>query len=324
MSVEHPRYWYTPKFLRSYYSWFFEKSVKRSFDRIVEEHRPEVILACWAYPDGMAAIRLARRHGLPVAVKVHGSDVHSLDAHPGRLRMTKRCLSEADAIVSVSGELRDRVVKLGAAADRVRVVYDGVNSHMFSPGDRQTARRTLGLGDKKIVLFVGNLVAVKQVDVLLHAMQEVARRDANVECHIIGVGPLRQQLEGVASSLGIANRVIFQGGQPHAELVNWFRSAHVVVLPSRAEGVPNVLLESMACAVPFVASDVGGIGEIADYNSCILVPPGDASALADGIEKVMSSNAQPKYSRSFKDSADELVQALERAISARRRAQPVK
>lgn len=317
INVEHPRYWYTPKVLRASYGWFFEKSVSKCFDRIVEEHRPEVVLACWAYPDGYAAIQLARRHGLPVAVKVHGSDVHSVNDYQGRVDMTKRCLAEADAIISVSGELRDRVVKLGAAKERVQVVYDGVNSEMFSPGDREAARQKLGLSGRKIVLFVGNLVAVKQVNVLLHAMKEVTQRDADVECQIIGVGPLRQQLEELALSLGIANRVIFQGGQPHAELVNWFRAANVVVLPSRAEGVPNVLLESMACGVPFVASDVGGIGEIADYNSCILVPAGDVSALAMGIEKAVNSNVQPKYSRSFNDSADELVQALELAVSNR-------
>src|SRR4051812_25047798 len=102
LHVEHPRYWYTPRVLRSRYGHFFRHSVKAAFDRALTEFRPHLVLAAWAYPDGWAAVELGRRVGLPVVVKVHGSDILTLPKTPGRGVRTAETMRRADGIVAVS------------------------------------------------------------------------------------------------------------------------------------------------------------------------------------------------------------------------------
>src|SRR5690606_18023949 len=107
--VEHPRYWYTPGVLRGLYGRFFRESVRRSFDRHVREFAPDMVFATCAYPDGWAAVRLARRHSLPVVLQVHGSDVRRVDEYAARREGTRAALSQADGVIAVSADLGRRV-----------------------------------------------------------------------------------------------------------------------------------------------------------------------------------------------------------------------
>ena len=281
---EHPRYWYTPGVLRSQYGRFFQASVAGAFARAVHELAPDVVLATWAYPDGWAAVRLARRHGLPVVVLVHGSDVRRMDEFPARARGTREALRSADGVIAVSADLAARVVALGAEPDRVATILDGVDRSLFHPGDRDAARRGVGFDDgRRHLLFIGNLLPVKGVDVLLQACQALAAQRDDWCLHLVGDGAERARLEAQAQSLGLSGRVRFHGSRAHAELPAWLRAADLFVLPSRSEGIPNVLLEASACGTPYVASDVGGIPEIASLGAGILVPPEQPAALAEAI-----------------------------------------
>ena len=177
MIVHHPRYLFTPKILRSSYGGFFLRSVRGCFEKVIANMQPEVVLGCWAYPDGWAAIKLAREVDLPVALKVHGSDILSLDQYPARRRRTAEALANADAVVSVSHDLARQAIALGADQNRVSVVYNGVDRALFHPGSKDTARLDLGLSCRDpLVLFVGNLVSAKNVEVLLDALALVAQR----------------------------------------------------------------------------------------------------------------------------------------------------
>ncbi|MEW5801286.1 MAG: glycosyltransferase [bacterium] len=114
----------------------------------------------------------------------------------------------------------------------------------------------------KRVLFVGNLVEVKGVDRLLSAWQILVHElkpSFGIELLIIGEGPKRQKLEKQAKDAGIAGSVRFAGGKPHREICHWMRSAYCLCLPSRSEGMPNVVLEALACGIPVVASRVGEV-----------------------------------------------------------------
>lgn len=282
--VEHPRYWYTPGALRGLHGRCFLESVRGTFDRNVREFAPDLVFATWAYPDGWAAVRLARAHGLPVVIQVHGSDVRRIDEFAARREGTRAALSGADGVVAVSADLGRRVVELGASPDRVEVVMDGVDRTIFRSGDRAAARRALGLDPAtRHLLFIGNLVHVKGLDVLLRACGRIATERGDWRLHLVGDGSDRARLGAQAQALGIAARVAFHGSRPHHELPQWLHAADLFVLPSRSEGVPNVLLEASACATPWVASDVGGIPEIASLGASMLVPPEDADALAAAI-----------------------------------------
>jgi glycosyltransferase involved in cell wall biosynthesis len=290
--VDHPRFAFTPRILRGRHGGFMAQSVGECFREAVARFRPEVVLGCWAYPDGWAAVRLAREAGLPVAIKVHGSDLLTIQSQRARRRRTIEALAEADAIIAVSRGLADQAIVYGAAPSRVHVVHNGVDDGIFYPGPRDAARARLGLtGSVPLILFIGNLVGVKAPDVLIEALGVLARAGCRFECALIGDGPLRGPLRSRIHSLGLGASVRLVGPRAQDELPWWYRSADLLVVPSRSEGIPNVLLEAEACGTAFVASHVGGIPEIAPPEA--LVPPGDSQALAERIARFLDPRTRP-------------------------------
>src|SRR5690606_27591849 len=168
-------------------------------------------------------------------------------------------LCAADGVIAVSADLAARVVALGADPDRVLTVLDGVDRTLFNPGDRTQARRALGLADdERHLLFLGTLLPAKGVDVLLQACATLAARRADWRLHLVGDGPERARLAAQAQALGIDARVVFHGSRAHAELPEWLRASDLFVLPSRSEGIPNVLLEALSRgpdATPMIAAN---------------------------------------------------------------------
>ncbi|MFN0054083.1 MAG: glycosyltransferase [Planctomycetales bacterium] len=294
--VSYPAYYYTPGILRGRYGAFYQKSIRSTFRWALEEFQPDLLLSCWAYPDGWVACQLGREHGLPVAVKVIGSDVLLVDEHPTRKAGTLHTLREADAIFAVSRNLRDRAVELGANPQTCLTIYSGTDCERFSPGDKGAARQRLGLPTEGCrLLFVGNLVGVKAIDVLIKAAGLLVERGVNFDLDIIGEGPLRDELQGQISAAGLSERVKLLGRRLQADLPDWYRAANLVVLCSHSEGIPNVLLEGAACGTPCVATRVGGIPEIADLSPVDLVPPGNPAALADAIVAALTKSSQEEY-----------------------------
>lgn len=311
MVVEHPRYYYTPKILRGMYGRFFEMSARSTFLRVVKEFCPDLVFGSWAYPDGWAAVQLAKTDSVPVVVKVHGSDVLSLRSEPARKAGTLEALKDAAGIIAVSQHLANELEELGFSKKRIRVVYNGVDASLFQRGDQSAARQRLGLNEQPMVLFAGNLAPVKQVHILLDAIAAAKKSKPELQCHLLGDGPLRSTLEAQAHKLSLQDSVTFHGVVSHDSLPTWYQAADLVALPSKSEGVPNVLLEAMSCGTPFVASNVGGIPEITPEESCALVTPGNASEFSKAMLQVLANPSQPKFERSIDQSASDLIAAIE-------------
>jgi glycosyltransferase involved in cell wall biosynthesis len=179
---------------------------------------------------------------------------------------------------------------MGVLSSRIKVIHDGVDRTLFAPGDKGLERATLNLPtDSRLLLYIGNLVPVKAIDVLLRACAEPVLKDVTFQLIIVGQGSQRPYLEQLAGQLGVANRVRFAGPLPQADLPRWYRAADVFVLPSHSEGVPNVLLEASACGTPWVASRVGGIPEIAHLGISRLVTPNTPVELALAIHETLSA-----------------------------------
>jgi peptidoglycan/xylan/chitin deacetylase (PgdA/CDA1 family) len=217
--------------------------------------------------------------------------------------------------VAVSQDLKEKVIDLGVAPDKVHVVYRGIDAERFSLGDRAEARRRLGLAaEGRVLLWVGRMVPVKGLDVLLEACTLLRARGVEFRLYLVGDGPQRPALEAASAARGLTGMITFAGAVAHDRLPDWYRAADLFVLPSHSEGVPNVLREALACGTPFVASQVGGIPELAasgansvrkvgtplaereesnplaereEYivsgHSNRLVPPGNPAALADAV-----------------------------------------
>jgi glycosyltransferase involved in cell wall biosynthesis len=313
--VHHPRYYYVPRLLGNRAGWFYWRSVRATVERIFASFTPELVLGYWAYPDGAVAVRVARATRGQSAIIVGGSDVLTETRSGPRRRRVAETLRSADKVLAVSADLRNRVVELGVAPGRSCLWRQGVETDLFRPGDRAAARHRLGLpDDEPILLWVGRMVPVKGLDVLVRACSGLKEKKVGFRLVLVGDGPLRPGLEEVCRRAGIAESVTFAGMRGHKEVADWYRAADLTVLPSRSEGLPNVLRESVSCGTPFVASRVGGIAEIADGTLDRLVPPEDPAALADAIAASLAERANRPERRyaplSWSESADSLIDLI--------------
>jgi glycosyltransferase involved in cell wall biosynthesis len=323
--IDYPRYWYPPGLLRQYYGQLFYQCARRVFHQVATSLQPHLVYTPWAYPDGWAAVRLAREIGVPVVIKVHGSDILLLNQHQAKLIPTTSAVRQADGIVAVSRDLTTRLTQLGVPPNKLYVNYGGVDQSTFFPGSRALAREKLGLpATRRVLLFIGNLVAVKDIPCLLTACTHLRKRRDDFELRIIGGGPLRSELQRLCRQHELTDTVYFEGTMPQSQLGDWFRAADLFVLSSKSEGVPSVLLEAASCGTPFVAPRVGGIPEIVEWGRGVLVKPGDPSDLARGIEKGLEQvwpGEERILQRSAQDSAWELEQIFEQVL-AQHSAQP--
>ncbi len=300
VTAEYPTFYYLPKLFRSQFGRCLWWSVRRRLDRTMREFRPDVVLSYWAHPDGEVAVRMGRRHNVPVVTMVGGSDVLLLARSGSRRRAILNVLNGADAVVTVGDHIADTLVSDGIDRDRLRVVRRGVDRAVFSPGDRAISRRGLGLPeDRTLLVAVGRLVPVKGFQTLIEACATLQARGRSFGCCILGDGPLKGELQAEIDRRGLRGTVELRGPQSQSELAEWYRAASLTVLSSQSEGIPNVLLESIACDTPFVATDVGGVPEIADPRHDRLVPPEQPLALADAIECVLQVRHEQLPARSF-------------------------
>lgn len=316
LTAEFPRYYYPPKILRSEYGRFMWWSVGRRLTERLREFRPDAVVSYWAHPDGEVAVRAAQLAGVPAIVMVGGSDVLLLARQGSRRRAILKVLHDADVVVAVSHDIADRLERDGIPAGKLRVLYRGVERNVFSPGDRGAARARLGLNpDRPTLVAVGRLVPVKGFDLLVDACRQLVERQVPVNCYILGGGPLGGELARQIEEHQLGEIVFLPGPQPHHNLADWYRAADLTVLTSHSEGIPNVLLESICCGTPFVATKVGGVPEIADERGHTLVPAGDASAIATAIEQRLCERPGEAFSPrmlplSWEESADGLCEII--------------
>ncbi len=187
-----------------------------------------------------------------------------------------------DAIVGVSEDVCDQLIACGiGSADRTRLIRNGVDLARFSglPGRARN-------GVHRIV-SVGRLAPIKGQDVLLEALVLARPERGQVTITLVGDGPTRGELGEQSRRLGLAGMIQFAGAQP--DVRPFLDSADLFVLPSRSEGTSLALLEAMACALPVVATSVGGTPEVTGPGrGGILVPPDDPAALAKAIAVMLN------------------------------------
>jgi glycosyltransferase involved in cell wall biosynthesis len=283
-------FWYIPGVARGLHSLFLFLSLALQRFPTLFFKRWDVMLGSWAFPDAVATMMLGRLTGTPVVVKVHGSDVNVFTEDAQRRGQIRWVLNQARAVVSVSKALVARMREIGVRQDHVTVLYNGVDPARFHPVDRAAARAEQGFAmDDELILFIGNILVTKGCGELMTAFCQLAQRRPKARLVLVGDGPMHKQLAAQAKEQGVQDRVHFPGRVAHAKLAPWFSSASVFCLPSWAEGVPNVVLEAMACGTPVVATDVGGIGEILPEFAGFLVPSKDAVTLEATLSKALDA-----------------------------------
>lgn len=291
IAVSHPRTLFVPRLAHATWGPLYAASIAPRLARY--RGKVDVVLGSWAYPDGFAAVIAARVLGVPCVVKLHGSDINVMARLPGPRKLTAWALGRCARVVAVSRALADEVAALGVPRERIALVMNGVDSALFHPRDRAEARRALNLPPGPLALYVGNLKADKGVLDLAAAWRTVARDRPDASLAIVGGGPARGELEAALVEVP-PGRAVLHGAQPLAQIPTWLAAADILVLPSHAEGTPNVVLEALACGRRVVASAVGGIPDlITDARLGALVPARDPAALAAALTDALHTPYVP-------------------------------
>lgn len=208
------------------------------------------------FPEGYAAMLLSKKHDLPYLVTAHGGEIHSISNN--NKTAVREVLEKAAKVIFVSKALmKDACEKLGYDKYNGVVIPNGVDTDLFKPMDKETARKIMGLPiDRKIVGFVGNLIEVKGADRLPAIARELMKLRSDVFFLIVGDGPLMKMLR---ERMPVTTR--FAGRLNHKFIPVALNALDVLAVPSRNEGFPAVILEARACGVRVVGTDNGGIPE---------------------------------------------------------------
>jgi glycosyltransferase involved in cell wall biosynthesis len=309
ITVEHPTFFYPPKFCVHHHYLFYRLSVRRTWKRTLREFKPDAAILGFIFPDAAAVAPLCEQQRLPYAVRVNGSDFRIRITQPKFRDIILKTLNAAPEIVCPGEKLREEMVNTGIDGQKITAFNNGIDHARFRPNETDDKEATLDTD----VLFVGNLVAVKGPERCLEACklegESYPRADgervvpasqspfhrATPSClrlRIIGDGPMRGELEKLASNTPVDVR--FEGRKPHAEIAQFIHRSRCVCLTSRSEGMPNIVLEALACGKPVVATDVGEVPNlIQDGKNGFVVPqePNDTlvQRLGAAIQKTLDS-----------------------------------
>jgi glycosyltransferase involved in cell wall biosynthesis len=245
-------------------------------------HSQQVALHCWP------AMRVARTLRKPCLLRFAcygaGGDLAALSRHRFGGRLVAE-LRSADRLIALTAGGVGEIRGYGLPAERIRRIPNGVDLDRFAV----QAWPQVSDSEPLRLLFVGRLSRQKGTDVLLHALA-LQRQRARFHLRVVGVGGEEQSLRAQSASLGLEGFVEFCGSQEN--MLQHYAWSELVVLPSRFEGMPNVILEAMSCARPVLGTSVDGTSELLAGGQCgWLVPAGDAAALAQGLERVVQERA---------------------------------
>lgn len=260
----------------------------------------DLIDAHYMYPDGVAAVRLGRVLGKPVVVTVRGTDINLL---PGLTFPRPRILDAiagAAHIIAVSRALKERLLVLGAPADKVTVLRNGVDTDIFRDvGAGENVARLVPAGVGPLILAVGNLVPEKGMELIVEA---VARMD-DARLLVVGSGPEEATLRRLIKARTLGGRARIVPELPQEILAALFAAADLFMLASSREGSPNVVLEALACGTPVVASRIAATEELltgfAGAALAVRTPNALAEAALDLLAAAPSRGSVRKFARQF-------------------------
>jgi glycosyltransferase involved in cell wall biosynthesis len=297
LRVLHPRYPVIPKLGMSLAPLLLYSAMLPVLRGLLDDgERFDAIDAHYFYPDGVAAVWLGRRFGLPVVVTSRGTDVNLIPRYRIPRRLLRRAIHDASALVAVSSALKSALLELGAPDDKVTVLRNGVDTALFRPPeDRNAVRARLGL-TRPTLISVGLLIERKGHHRTIEAMRLLPEFDLL----IVGEGPERERLSALVRGLGLTDRVRLLGARPHEALPALYGAADASVLASSREGWANVLLESMACGTPVVASPIWGNPEVVrEAAAGVIAEANTPDRIAAGVLRLFAAGPDRAATRAY-------------------------
>lgn len=319
--VLHPRYTLIPKLGMTSAPLLMAVGARSTLARLLDEgYEFDLIDAHYFYPDGVAAVLLGKYFNKPVVVTARGTDINVIPRHALPRALIRWAATRTVVNVTVCQALKDEMIKLGIDENRIVPLRNGVDLERFQPIDRVARRHELGLHTFTL-LSVGNIIPGKGHHIVIEAL----RLMPEVRLLIAGTGPQRSAYEQLARDAGVAERVTFLGAVPQAELKTYYGAVDALVLATEREGWPNVLLESMACGTPVLATNVSGIPEIVTAPEAgVLMESRTPEAIVRAVEKLQGNYpdhaATRRYAERFSwdETTTGLLQLLEHSAANKR------
>lgn len=286
VSVLRPRFLLLPGIGGRFNAGSERRAVLPLARRLHAEQPFDLIDAQFFYPDGPAAVAIARALALPSSIKARGADIHHWGSAPGTAAQVRAAARAATGLLAVSGGLADDLVALGAARDRITIHRTGLDRAVFYPRDRKVSRDALGLpGDVAVLACVGALIPRKGQR---HTIETLPLLPEAILV-LAGSGPDEADLRQLARTLNVGDRVRFLGAVPHHELPVVLSAADVFVLPTASEGLANAWVEALACGTPVVTTPIPGAQELLTDPAWGALAARDKLAIAIEISKLLAA-----------------------------------
>lgn len=300
IDIYHPRYLVIPKigmlltpFFLALSIFFAAKKVKKS------GYQYDLVDCHYYYPDGVAVALVSRFLGKPFTVTARGTDINLIPEFKLPRRLIVRASQKAAASITVCAALKDRMVEIGAREDKIHVFRNGVNLELFRPMNQEQCKQRYQI-TRTTLLSVGHLIERKGHDKIIEAMAALP----DCDLLIAGGGELDAELKALVEKLGLSQQVRFLGELQQERLPELYNAVDIMVLASSREGWANVLLESMACGTPVVATNIWGTPEVVNSPAAgVLVSERTGQGIAEGVTELLqnfpSSEETRKYAEGF-------------------------
>ncbi len=263
----------------------WRRLVSKTVRQLIETRSVSLIHANKGGLSSWSAIQAARQYGIPCVVTYQGTEVHTdLVNQQKEWKLSRDSFQFADLNILVSRSL-ERILKACVQPQgRCEVMLRGVDLKMFFPPKAEDVRRP-------IILFVGRVTEAKGIFDLLEAWRGVVTRCEDAELWIVGPNHKDARFLRVIESCGQGKSIKVLGPLPLCKVADLMRQAQALCLPSHGEGTPNCIMEAMACGLPVIATEVGGIPDVVESNRTgMLVQKGDSQGLADALVSLLQDS----------------------------------
>jgi teichuronic acid biosynthesis glycosyltransferase TuaC len=330
-AVGRPRYWMVPKIGGYFEADLMCPAVEREVEKLVASGFAfELVDAHFVYPNGVVGSWLAEKYRVPLVMTGRGTEMVSFPNLPIMGQRIRSAIPRCSEFIALSREIAEAFERLGAPRDRITVIPNGVDCEKFRPIAQAFAREQLGLpADRRILLSVGNRLENKGFHLLIEALPRIRERFPEAMVVIVGGrtpygADFTPVIDAAVRRHGLEQHVRLVGSWPHEELAVWYSAADLFVLLSSREGSPNVLMETLACGTPAVATPVGGIPEmLRDERLGIVLPERSVPAAAEGIIEALGRDwdrgaiRQIMEQRDWSVTARAVAAVFERALQSR-------
>ena len=309
IAIQHPRYFLLPKVSMNLAPALMTRGALKAIKPLMAGQKNiQLIDAHYFYPDGVAAANIAELMNKPFVITARGTDINFIPRYKKPREMILSAAHKASAIISVCEALKDALINLGVEASKIHVLRNGVDLEGFSPPiERSSLREKLGFTNFTL-LSVGHLIERKGHHLVIKAIKNLP----DMKLVIVGDGPEYKNLKNIAHQQGVESRITFLGEIDHNNLKDYYGASDALVLASSREGWANVLLESLACGTPVVATDIWGTPEIITNSVAGILVKREPDAISDGINKLRQNYPDRKETRLYAEqfSWDDTTRAL--------------